>query len=213
VSSIATHAGRRAPFQRFAAGFGGVSAVLSVLGLLVAVGLSLPTAWWPFGGHDHSATPAYTDLTPSTPARLSVAGAGLVVPLVVSDAEPRSTLADPPTDAPLASWWSGSAKPGTDHGQTVLTGHSTDSGGALSGIGKLDTGDFVDLLTERGTMRYQVTGVHVLDPARMASATRGYFKQHGGGGRLVVVSAEAWDGRSYQRSVVVLAKPLGQPTG
>ena len=185
--------------------------MLSVLALLVAAGLSLPPAWWPFG-EDHDAATAYTDLAPAAPVRLSVAGVGLVVPLVTSDAEPRAALADPPTDAPLVSWWSGSAKPGADQGQTVLTGHSADSTGALSGISKLDTGDFVDLLTHQGTMRYQVSGVHVLDPARMAFATLDYVKQDRGDGRLVMVSAEAWDGGSYQRSVVVLAKPLGQPT-
>jgi hypothetical protein len=62
VSSIATApAGRRAPLQRFATGFGRVSTVISVLALLVAVALSLPSSWWPFGA-DHGATPAYTPI-------------------------------------------------------------------------------------------------------------------------------------------------------
>jgi len=37
------------------------------------------------------------------------------------------------------------------------------------------------------------------------------FKQDGGAGRLVMLSAEGWNGSAYQRSVVVIAAPLGQP--
>jgi hypothetical protein len=36
-------------------------------------------------------------------------------------------------------------------------------------------------------------------------------KQDGGGGRLVMLSAEGWDGAAYQRTVVVTATPLGEP--
>jgi len=39
------------------------------------------------------------------------------------------------------------------------------------------------------------------------------FKQDGGAGRLVMLSAEGWDGSAYQRSVVAIASPLGQPAG
>ena len=46
----------------------------------------------------------------------------------------------------------------------------------------------------------------------MERASITLFKQDGGAGRLVMVSAEAWDGSSYPRSVVVTAAPLGEPT-
>jgi Sortase domain len=212
VSSIATAAvGGRAPFQRFADGFGRTSAVLSALALLVAVGMSVPSSWFAFGGHDHAA-PAYSQLEPSAPVRLAVAGVDLVTPLIAADVDPRTALADPPADAPLVSWWSGSAKPGAEHGQTVLTGHATEAGGALGSIDKLDKGDFVDLLTRQGTMRYEVDSVRTFDPAAMERAGITLFKQDGGAGRLVMVSGEVWDGAGYQRSVVVTAAPLGQPT-
>jgi hypothetical protein len=211
VSSIAASP---APFQRFAAGFGRVSVVLSAIALLVAVGLSVPASWFAFGGHDRAAASSYAELEPAEPVRLAVAGVDLVTPLVASDLDPRSTLANPPADAPLVTWWSGSAKPGAEHGQTVLTGHATDGGsGALTPISKLDKGDFIDLLTKQGTMRYQVSTVRTYDPATMARAAITLFKQDGGAGRLVMVSAEAWDGSSYPRSVVVTAAPLGQPQG
>lgn len=212
MSSIATTTvGDRAPFQRFASGFGRTSAVLSALALIVAVGMSVPTSWFSFGGHEQAGAPSYGELKPSEPVRLAVAGVDLVTPLVASDLEPRGTLANPPADAPLVTWWSGSAMPGAAHGQTVLTGHATEAGGALSAIAKLDKGDFVDLLSRQGTMRYEVSTVRTYDPETMERASITLFKQDGGAGRLVMVSAEAWDGAGYLRSVVVTAAPLGQP--
>jgi hypothetical protein len=213
VSSIAsTTEGDRASFHRFAFGFGRASAVLSALALLVAVALSVPSSWFSFLGQEKADAPSYGQLEPSEPVRLSVAGINLVTPLVASDLEPRSTLADSPVDAPLVTWWSGSAKPGAAQGQTVLTGHATEAGGALSPIAKLDKGDFVDLLTRQGTMRYEVDSVRTFDPKTMERASITLFKQDGGAGRLVMVSGEAWDGVGYQRSVVVTAAPLGEPT-
>ena len=212
MSSLATSpVGGRASFQRFAAGFGRASAVLSALGLLVAVGMSVPSSWFDFGGEEAPPT-SYSALEPSAPVRLAVAGVDLVTPLVSSDLDPRAALADPPADAPLVTWWSGSAKPGAAHGQTVLTGHATEAGGALSSIAKLDKGDFVDLLTKQGTMRYEVESVRAFDPATLERASITLFKQDGGAGRLVMVSAEAWDGAGYRRSVVVTATPLGEPS-
>lgn len=208
---MSSNATSRAPFQRFASGFGRGSAVLGAIALLVAVGMSVPGSWFAFGGHHHDGAASYGDLKPAEPVRLAVAGVDLVTPLIASDLDPRSALANPPADAPLVTWWSGSAKPGAPHGQTVLTGHATQAGGALTPISKLDTGDFIDLLTKQGTMRYQVSTVRTYDPATMARASITLFKQDGGAGRLVMVSAEGWDGSSYPRSVVVTAAPLGQP--
>jgi hypothetical protein len=214
VSSIASPVGR-APFQRFASGFGRFSAVLSALGLLVAVALSVPPSWFHLGGgSDESAAAAYTDMTPAAPVRLAVGGLSgvqLVAPLVSSDVEPRQALQSPPHDAPLVSWWSGSAKAGAPHGQTILLGHAGADGGGLTQIADLGNGDFVELLTKQGTMRYEVSSVRTFDPATMERVGLQLFKQDGGAGRLVLLSAEAWDGSAYQRSVVVIASPLGTP--
>jgi sortase family protein len=214
VSTIATPPVGPASVQRFAAGFRRASVVLSCVALLVAAAMSVPHTWFAFGGHDdRTAGPQYADLTPAKPVRLAVAGADLVAPLVASDVDPRATLAEPPVDAPLVTWWSGSARAGAQHGQTVLTGHAGDSGGALTPISTLAEGDLVDLLTAQGTMRYQVSTVRTYDPARMKRAAITLFKQDGGAGRLVLVSAEGWTGTGYPRSVVVTATPLGQPRG
>ena len=97
-------------------------------------------------------------------------------------------------------------------GPDRAAGHATEAGGALTRIAKLDKGDFVDLLTRQGTMRYEVDSVRTFDPADHGAGRLQLFKQDGGAGRLVMVSAEAWDGVGYLRSVVVTAAPLGQPT-
>jgi hypothetical protein len=215
VSSIATPVGR-APVQRFATGFGRFSAVLSAFGLLVAVALSLPSSWFEFGGGDSAVQPAYTHLTPAAPTRLAVGGLSgvqLVAPLVSTGLEPRQALKMPPDDAPLVGWWDASAEAGAAHGQTILLAHASDAGGGLTQIAELGRGDFVELLTNQGTMRYEVSSVRTFDPATLARVGVQLFKQDGGAGRLVMLSAEGWDGSAYQRSVVAIASPLGQPAG
>jgi hypothetical protein len=214
VSTIASSPG--APLQRFASGFGRVSAVVSALGLLVAVALSLPSSWYDFGGGggDGSATLHYGRLTPAAPVRLAVGGLSgvqLVAPLVSTDVAPRTFLQAPPDDAPLVTWWSGGARAGAPHGQTILLAHAAGDSGGLTQVAGLGAGDFVELLTKRGTMRYEISTVRTVDPARMDRVGVQLFKQDGGAGRLVLLSAERWDGSAYQRWVVATAAPLGQP--
>jgi len=216
VSSLATSVGP-APFQRFAAGFGRFSAVISVLGLLVAVALTVPSTWFDFGGRgdDRAARQAYTDLTPAAPVRLAVGGLSgvqLVAPLVHSGLDPRRALRTPPEDAPLVGWWEASAKAGAAHGQTILLAHASAAGGGLTQIAELGRGDFVELLTTEGTMRYEVSSVRTFDPQTLERVGVQLFKQDGGAGRLVMLSAEGWDGSTYQRAVVAVASPLGEPT-
>jgi sortase family protein len=215
VSTIATSPG--APFQRFASGFGRFSAFVSALGLVAAVALSLPSSWLPLGGgsDEPAAGATYVDMTPAAPVRLAVAGlsgAQLVAPLVDSDVDPRRALATPPDDAPLVSWWGGSAKAGAPHGQTILLGHAGPTGGGLTQLADLGHGDFVDLLTRKGTMRYEISSVRTFDPATLDRVGIQLFKQDGGAGRLVLISAEGWDGSTYQRNVVAIGAPLGRPT-
>jgi hypothetical protein len=208
VSSVAS-SGHRAAHR-----FGRTAAVLAVLGVLVAIGLSLPKAWFAdvFSKDPEAAGPTYSYLEPSEPVRVA-AGTSLVAPLIATDVEPRASLDLPPVDAPLVSWWDGSALPGATKGQTVLTARSNGDQGALSAIGDLHRGSAVDLLTKTGTMRYEVDRVRTLTPEKMSRADITLLKQDGGAGRLVMISQEGWDGAAYARSVVVTAYPLGQPDG
>ena len=212
MSSIAGSAvGGRTAFQRFASSFGLVAAVLSVAGLLLAVGMTAVPALLDRGGSAPDSGPSYLTMKPAPPVRVSIGDTGAVAPIVASSLAPAASLTKPPADAPLVTWWDGSAKPGDAHGQTILTGHAQESNGALGPIASLGNGDFVDLLTKQGTMRYQVTSVRTLDPAKFAQASLDMYKQDGGAGRLTMISAEAWDGVDYQQMVVVIGKPLGEP--
>jgi hypothetical protein len=214
VSSLATSpADDRPSFQRFASGFGRTSAVLSVIGLLLAVGLSVPTSWFDLGGREQAAAPSYTDLQPADPVRLGVTALDLAAPLVASDLGPREALVRPPIDAPLVTWWNGSARPGATTGQTILLGHATGTAGGLTALTELGKGAVVDLLTRQGTIRYEVATVRTFDPAQLERSAITLFKQDGGAGRLVMISAEAWDGTAYERSVVVTATRVGGIAG
>jgi hypothetical protein len=216
VTTVAPHLSGR-PATGFAHRFGRFSVVLSLLGLFLAAALTLPSSWFDIvGSGDHASRPTYTDMTPADPVRLAIGGVSgveVVAPLVSSDVEPRAALHNPPDDAPLVSWWSGSAKAGAPHGQTILTAHAGEAGGALRPIADLAKGDVVELLTKQGSMHYEVASVRTFDPQTMGRVGISLFKQDGGAGRLVLLSAEGWDGATYQRSVVVTADPLGTPAG
>ena len=208
MSSIAID--DRTLLQRFAAGLGRTAVVLGVVGLLVAAALVVPGSWFDLGGRDQTAAPPeYADLAPADPVRVGVTALDLAAPLVASDLQPRAALAAPPTDAPLVTWWRGSAKPGATTGQTILMGHATDTVGGLTALTDLDEGEVVDLLTRQGTMRYEIATVRTFDAAQLDKSALTLFKQDGGAGRLVMISAEAWDGTGYERSVVVTATRLG----
>jgi hypothetical protein len=130
--------------------------------------------------------------------RLAVGGlyrVQFVAPLVGSAVEPLQALVDPPDDAAVVSWWNASAKAGAPHGQTVLVGHAGALGGGIAQLAQLGKGDFVELLTKQGTMRYQVSAVRSFDPATMSRVGPSLFKQDGGGGPLVVLSAEGGTAR------------------
>lgn len=203
MSSVA-----QAPAGGFAAGLRRTVVTVALLGLVVAGVVTLRPSWFDGGGDD---APAYAALSAAEPVQLSVGGIGLTAPLVASDRDPISTLATPPEDAPLVTWWEDSAEPGAAKGQTVLTAHASEKVGGLTALSGLAEGDFVDVVTRAGTMRYEVTGVHTLNPERLQKASIGLFKQDGGGGRLVAISTEQWDGSRYRRSVVVTAVPMGEP--
>lgn len=204
------------PLRRSADTFGRFAAVASLLGLVVAVALAVPSSWYStlFGEGGSPTGPSYAELTPAAPVRVSAASAGgveIVAPLVKSDVAPREALLAPPDDAPLVTWWRGGAEAGAAKGQTVLMAHAGIDGGGLTAIADLTKGDFVDLLTDNGTMRYEVASIRSFSVKTMDRVSPTLFKQDGGAGRLVMVSAQDWDGGRYTRNVVVTGTPLGQP--
>ncbi|HEX6248642.1 MAG TPA: class F sortase [Nocardioidaceae bacterium] len=139
------------------------------------------------------------------PRRLVVPDLGIdarVVPIGLVGA----TLV-PPSDPQQLGWWSGSARAGVLRGGTVITGHTVHSGGgAMDDLETLRRGDPVRVRTDRGAVRYVVTGVTVYRKASLAQAAERIFGQavpH----RLVLVTCEDWNGTEYLSNAVVFADP------
>lgn len=191
--------------NRLTSGLSGLGAMLVVLCMGMVVGsFAIPsqTIAVPI--------PLYTNLTPSSPVRLVIPALGLhapIVPVTVVD-----SVLDPPRDPMLVGWWKASAEPGRRQGQTVITGHTVHTGGgAMDRIDTLKPGQRVEVITREGTMRYAVTRVSILDKDEVATQAAALFGQDTGGGRLVLVSCDQWNGTYYESNVVVFGEPLGAP--
>lgn len=152
----------------------------------------------------------YGDLAPSAPVRLEVPSLEVrapVVPIQVTD----DAVLNPPDDVSVTGWWDQSARPGADSGQVLVTGHTVQDGkGVLDRLPEAQQGDRVDVVTERGRMRYEITRNRTLSRDQIAARAQDLFGQDGGNGRLVLVSCTDFDGEVYQSNVVVTARPLGK---
>ena len=113
--------------------------------VVVSAGLSVPSSWWDAlrPGEDGAAGPTYTEMTPADPVRVAAGGPSgvrLVTPLVKSTVDPRTALATAPDDAPLVTWWGGSARAGAAQGQTILIGHVAEGNGGLTQLAEMAKG-------------------------------------------------------------------------
>jgi LPXTG-site transpeptidase (sortase) family protein len=151
---------------------------------------------------------------PVRPRALPAAGApravlidalAIEVPVLSIRSEGRSL--EPPADPQVLGWWSGGARPGAARGSALVTGHTVhDGGGALDDLETLRAGAEVRVRTRRGTIRYVVGSVRVLDKDTIARQAPRLFSQQVRG-RLVLVTCEGWDGSGYRSNVVVTASP------
>lgn len=154
---------------------------------------------------------SYSAMPPSEPTRLVVPSLGVRAPLVPIEVTPEGVL-PPPEDANTVGWWRRSAKPGARSGQTVVTGHTLSQGkGALDRLPEVKKGAFVDLVTERGRMRYRVKRVVVLSYDEVARRAADLFAQDRQRGRLVLLTCTDFDGRVYRSNVIVFGTPMGRP--
>lgn len=126
-----------------------------------------------------------------------------VVPISVTD-----SVLVPPSDPTTLGWWADGARAGVLRGGTLITGHTVHSGGgAFDDLETLRAGDRVRVGTDRGAVRYVVTGVTIYRKASLAREAQRVFSQdvpH----RLVLVTCEDWDGTRYLSNAVVFADPL-----
>lgn len=188
----------------------GLSAVTTAL-LVLCAGMIL---WGVVAPSDtEPKPPAYSSLSPAQPLKLTVPSMGIAAPIVPVALSSDAVL-DPPNDPVQVGWWDASALPGAQRGQTVITGHTVHTGGgAMDQIGEVKRDRVVNVVTEKGLMRYRVQRTVVLSRAQVAEQAPELFGQDRTGGRLVLITCTDWNGSYYESNVVVFGRPLGQPTG
>lgn len=153
------------------------------------------------------AQPAPVSVEPAAPVRLIVPTIDLRARVVPIEVDPDGVLF-PPEDVDRVGWWHRSAEPGSDSGQTLLTGHTVTRGdGVMDELGKLRAGDPVRVKTSEGTIRYETTRTAVYSRAELADNAERLFGQDRPSNRLVLITCTDWDGDVYRSNVVVFAEP------
>ena len=181
--------------------------VLVLAALLVVAGFVLPGSSEPTGTADFEPMSA-----PAAPTRLVVPALRLRATVLPIEVSPSAVL-DPPADPTEVGWWQRSARPGSQRGQTVMTGHTVHTGGGvMDRLGTLKPGQVVRVVTRHGTMVYRTTRVMTLTKAQLAARSTRLFAQGRTTNRLVLVTCTGWTGRGYSSNTVVLARPLGVRT-
>jgi LPXTG-site transpeptidase (sortase) family protein len=192
-------------WDRLVAGSKGLGAAAGVLAASLAAFALVPG--------EASSGPRFGELAPGQPVRVLAPSIGLdarVIPLGLT----AEAVLQPPEDPAVVGWWDGSAAPGSDAGQTVLTGHTLHTGGgSMDRLAELRPGRHVDVVTRRGRMRYEVEDVRTLSKSEVADRAEALFGQDLGDGRLVLVSCADWAGQGFRSNVIVVARPLGRPLG
>lgn len=172
-----------------------------LLALIALVGVASVLAF--LQPSDGTAAPA--SVTPAAPVRLVVPALDLRADVVPIEVEGSGVL-HPPADVHEVGWWRRSAEPGSQHGPTLLTGHTVSTGGGvMNRLGRIERGDRVVVRTHEGRVAYQATKVQVLSRAELAQQRRELFGR-GGPSRLVLVTCTDWDGQVYESNIVVTAR-------
>jgi LPXTG-site transpeptidase (sortase) family protein len=182
-------------------GKGGMLTVLLVIAALVGVAYLMPS-----GKTSSDFRPLSS---PARPTRLVVPSLGIRATVLPIEVNAENVL-DPPGNVKEVGWWRRSVRPGADHGQTVLTGHTVHTGGGvMNRLGQLETGKVVRVVTPKGTMVYRTTRVLTLTKAQLAKRSAELFGQTRSTNRLVLVTCTGWTGKDYTSNTIVFAKPLG----
>jgi LPXTG-site transpeptidase (sortase) family protein len=143
------------------------------------------------------------------PYTLRIARIGLAAPVVPIQSNEDRVL-NPPRDPSVAGWWSQGAAPGEPKGSAVMVGHTVHSGGGVfDNIGDLTSGDAIQVEGSDSALRYRVRSVDVLSKDQVARQAEEIFDQTGAG-RLVIITCDDWDGRTWQSNIVTIASPLSE---
>ena len=178
-------------------GKGGILTALLVVAALVGVAYLMPSG--------HASSDFRPLSSPARPIRLVVPSLGIRAAVLPIDVNAQNVL-DPPGNVKQVGWWRRSVRPGADHGQTVLTGHTVHTGGGvMNRLGQLKTGKIVRVVTPKGTMVYRTTRVLTLTKAQLARRSAELFGQQRATNRLVLVTCTGWTGKEYTSNIVVFA--------
>ncbi|WP_433020244.1 class F sortase [Kribbella sp. CA-294648] len=141
---------------------------------------------------------------PGVPERVVIGRLGVVAPVVAVGLDAGALT--PPSNPRNVGWWSGGVRPGALRGTAVITGHTVHAGGgAFDELERLRAGDRIEVSTSRGVLNYRVAGVSTYRKQPLARRAAELFDQSGPG-RLVLVTCEDWNGRTYLSNVVVVAR-------
>jgi LPXTG-site transpeptidase (sortase) family protein len=114
----------------------------------------------------------------------------------------------PPSNPRAVGWWSAGAQPGARIGSAVMTAHTVHTGGgAFDDLGKLRPGALVTVITSTGRITYGVTSMTTYPKQSLAEHAAELFDQTTPG-RLVLVTCEDWNGKTYLSNAVAIAEPI-----
>lgn len=144
---------------------------------------------------------------PSDPERITVGSLGIrdaeILPMALDDG-----VLHPPDNPRQVGWWNRSADAGADRGVVLLTAHKVSGGnGVFEHLVDIRPGAEVELAGAAGSYLYRVDSVRVITKERLAVESSELFSQSGPH-RLVLVTCEDWDGRTFESNSVVVASPV-----
>lgn len=148
------------------------------------------------------------------PERLLIPSISVDAPVVPIEMDRTTRVLSPPADVKEVGWWTRSAHPGAESGQSLITGHSVRLGdGVMDRLGDVTRGATVQVVGAKGsngkakTASYQVERVFVYTRKQVAAHSEELFGQGYHPRRLVLVTCTDWDGEEYRSNIIVYAQP------
>lgn len=158
------------------------------------------------GDHGRSRVPDERGTRAARPLAIAIRSLHVRARVVPVDADGRVLV--PPPDPTTVGWWSGGVQTGAGRGAAVLTGHTVSTGGgAFDDLDEIETGALVIVTSARGRLPYVVTDSRTFPKESLARHAHRVFDQSAPA-RLVLVTCEEWNGKTYLSNHVVTARPV-----
>ncbi|HYJ68963.1 MAG TPA: class F sortase [Nocardioidaceae bacterium] len=159
----------------------------------------------PTGERGSPARRGASSTTPVEPQRLRIPSLGIDAPVLPITSDGASLV--PPSDPQAVGWWSDGARPGSDRGTAILTGHTVSTGGGVfDDLDQMRPGQRVQILSNGPHLRLRVSSVTIYHKTALAEHAAEIFDQ-ATQGRVALVTCDDWTGTDYLSNVVVIATP------